>query len=185
MKHHTFRTAVAVVLTAAACSLTACAAGEETSSPSAGANASNAPGELQGGSDNGDKEAGSAPTTPPSPALAKPSVQQLNERLQKAFDPNVPNKEKISWIQAAEQDPYLVANLVEAAKKQNVKVEVISVGDPKDGRLKADAKVTIDGTPVDSAFIQFVSEGGEWKVDHTFACNIVKSAKIESAACQE
>ncbi|MGO4613444.1 hypothetical protein AB4305_04675 [Nocardia sp. 2YAB30] len=185
MKHRTFRAAVAVVLTAAACSLSACASNDDSPSPSTSANASNTPGELQGGSDNGEKETGSAPTTPSSPALAKPSVQQLNERLQKAFDPNVPNKEKISWIQAAEQDPYLVANLVDAAKKQNVKVEVTNVGDPKDGKLKADAKVTIDGTPVDNAFIQFVSEGGEWKVDHTFACNIVKSAKIESAACQE
>ncbi|AFU04003.1 MULTISPECIES: hypothetical protein [Nocardia] len=188
MKHRTFRTAVAVVLTAAACTLTACASGNDDkkdASPSTSANADTQPGELQGGSDKGEKETGSAPTTPSSPALAKPSVQQLNDRLTKAFDPAVPNKEKISWIQAAEQDPYLVANLVDAAKKQDVKVEVTNVQEPQDGKVKADAKVTIGGSPVDNAFISFVSEGGEWKVDHTFACNIVKSAKIESAACQE
>lgn len=186
VKHRTFRTAVAVVLTAAACTLTACASGDkESSSPSITANADTKPGELQGGSDKGDKETGSAPTTPSSPALAKPSTQQLNDRLAKAFDPNVPNKEKISWIQAAEQDPYLVANLVDAAKKQGVKVEITKVNDPTDGKLKADAKVTINGSPVDDAFVSFVSEGGEWKVDHTFACNIVKSAKIDSAACEE
>ncbi|MFC9438905.1 hypothetical protein [Nocardia sp. NPDC057030] len=186
MKHRTFRTAVAVVLAAAACTLTACASGDkESSSPSTTANADTKPGELQGGSDKGEKETGSAPTTPSSPALAKPSTQQLNDRLSKAFDPNVPNKEKISWIQAAEQDPYLVANLVDAAKKQGVKVEITKVNDPADGKLKADAKVTINGSPVDGAFVSFVSEGGEWKVDHTFACNIVKSAKIESAACEE
>lgn len=186
VKHRTVRTAVAVVLTAAACTLTACASGDkESSSPSTTANADTKPGELQGGSDKGDKETGSAPTTPSSPALAKPSTQQLNDRLTKAFDPNVPNKEKISWIQAAEQDPYLVANLVDAAKKQGVKVEITKVNDPTDGKLKADAKVTINGSPVDDAFVSFVSEGGEWKVDHTFACNIVKSAKIESAACEE
>ncbi|WP_069160267.1 hypothetical protein [Nocardia altamirensis] len=187
MKHRTFRTAVAVVLTAAACTLTACASGDDkkTDSPSSTAKADTAPGELQGGSDKGEKETGAVPTTPSSPSLAKPSVEQLNERLSKAFDPAVPNKEKISWIQAAEQDPYLVANLVDAAKKQDVKVKVTKVGDPADGKLKADADVTIAGTPVQNAFISFVSEGGEWKVDHTFACNIVKSAKIESAACQE
>ncbi|MGQ4614850.1 hypothetical protein [Nocardia sp. R7R-8] len=185
MKHRTFRTTVAVVLTALACSSTACASNNESSSTSTSPDPGHAAGELEGGSNKGDKEAGSAPTTPSSPALPKPTAQQLNERLQKAFDPNVPNTEKISWIQAAEQDPYLVANLVDAAKKQKVAVEVTNVGDPKDGKLKADAKVTIDGTPVDNAFIQFVSEGGQWKVDHTFACNIVKSAKIESAACQE
>ncbi|WP_194834848.1 hypothetical protein [Nocardia sp. XZ_19_369] len=186
MKHRTFRTAVALALTAAACTLTACASGDkDSSSPSTTANAAKEAGELQGGSDKGEKETGSAPTTPSSPVLAKPSTQQLNDRLTKAFDPNVPNQEKISWIQAAEQDPYLVANLVDAAKKQGVQVEITKVGEPADGKLKADAKVTINGTPVDDAFVSFVSEGGEWKVDHTFACNIVKSAKIESAACQE
>ncbi len=186
VKHRTFRTAVALALTAAACTLTACASGDkDSSSPSTTANAAKEAGELQGGSDKGEKETGSAPTTPSSPVLAKPSTQQLNDRLTKAFDPNVPNQEKISWIQAAEQDPYLVANLVDAAKKQGVQVEITKVGEPADGKLKADAKVTINGTPVDDAFVSFVSEGGEWKVDHTFACNIVKSAKIESAACQE
>ncbi|CAM4407270.1 hypothetical protein NONI108955_25575 [Nocardia ninae] len=186
MKHRTFRTAVAIVLTAAAATLTACASGDkESATPSTTADAAKEAGELQGGSDKGEKETGSAPTTPSSPVLAKPSTQQLNDRLTKAFDPNVPNQEKISWIQAAEQDPYLVANLVDAAKKQGVQVEITKVGEPADGKLKADAKVTINGTPVDDAFVSFVSEGGEWKVDHTFACNIVKSAKIESAACQE
>ncbi|WP_433574765.1 hypothetical protein [Nocardia brasiliensis] len=112
-------------------------------------------------------------------------MQQLNDRLTKAFDPAVPNKEKISWIQAAEQDPYLVANLVDAAKKQDVEVEVTNVQEPQDGKVKADAKVTIGGSPVDDAFISFVSEGGEWKVDRAFACTIVTSANIDTAACQE
>ncbi|MGX1779407.1 hypothetical protein ACWIGW_45370 [Nocardia brasiliensis] len=174
------------MLTVAACVLTACASGSDGKEDDAtGSSEGRRAGELQGGIFGEGSRAGVAPSTPSSPALAKPSVQQLNDRLTKAFDPAVPNKEKISWIQAAEQDPYLVANLVDAAEKQDVEVEVTNVQEPQDGKMKADAKVTIGGSPVDNTFISFVSEGGEWKVDHAFACEIITGALIESAACQD
>lgn len=188
MNKRTFRGIVAVVLSAAALTLgTACSTSDEGSkSPStSAAQKSKDGGDPQGGMDKGDKETGSEPTSAAPPALAKPSVADLNTRLKKAFDPAVDNKEKLSWIQNAEQDPYLVQNLVEAAKKNKVTIEVTNVQEPKDGKLKADAKVTIDGKPVENASIDFIAEGTEWKVANTFACSIVKSAKIESAACQE
>ncbi|MFC8046609.1 hypothetical protein [Nocardia sp. NPDC057353] len=185
---HPFRTAVAVLVTTAACTLAVgcSSAGDDadsgTAAPTATRDADAA--EAQGGSDVGSKQTGSAPTTPSAPALAKPSVAELNDRLTKAFDPAVPNAEKISWIQNAEQDPYLVQNLVAAAERENVTVQVTNVQDPVDGKVKADADVSIGGTPVQNAFIEFVSEGGQWKVSNTFACNVVKSAEIESAACE-
>ena len=104
--------------------------------------------------------------------------------VRRRVDPSVDNKEKISWVQDAERDPELVNKLVDAAKAQNVKVEITGVQEPKDGKLKADAKVTINGEPVQNAFVEFVAEGDQWKVSHQFTCNIVKSAKLDSAACQ-
>ncbi|WP_225726441.1 MULTISPECIES: hypothetical protein [unclassified Nocardia] len=186
MKHRTFRTAVAVVLGAAAlCFGAACSTSDNSATTTSSAKPSGA-GDVQGGSDKGDKATGVAPTTPAPPNLDTPTVQQLNDRISKAFDSSIDNKEKISWIQAAEQDPYLVQNLVEAAKKNKVKVTVTKVNPPQDGKLKADADVTIDGKPLEGgSFIEFIAEGKEWKVSHVFACNIVKTAKIESAACQE
>ncbi|MFD6104672.1 hypothetical protein ACFWFQ_18605, partial [Nocardia salmonicida] len=35
---------------------------------------------------------------------------------------------------------------------------------PVDGKLKANADVTIDGTPVKDAFVDFVAEDDSWKV---------------------
>lgn len=187
MNHRISRTALAVALGAAACTLAVgCSSATDDSSESgavASATRDADAGEAQGGSENGTKQTGSAPTTPASPQLAKPSVAELNDRLTKAFDPAVPNDEKISWIQAAEQDPYLVQNLVAAAERENVTVSVTNVQDPQNGVVKADADVTIGGEPVQDAFIEFVSEGGQWKVSNTFACNVVKAAQIESAAC--
>ncbi|WP_067656154.1 hypothetical protein [Nocardia harenae] len=183
-----FRTAAAVLLTTAACTLAVGCSGssDETSSdgtvPTATRDAD--AGDAQGGSNNGAKQTGSAPSTKAEPAPAKPTVAELNDRLTRAFDPAVPNAEKISWIQNAEQDPYLVQNLVAAAERENVTVNVTNVQEPAGGKVKADADVTIGGTPVQNAFIEFVAEGGQWKVSNTFACNVVKSAGIESAACE-
>ncbi|MFC8532094.1 hypothetical protein [Nocardia sp. NPDC057227] len=185
---HPFRTAVAVLMTTAACTLAVgcSSSSDDKASDSTVATATRDAdaGQAQGGSDNGTKVTGAAPTTAAAPALAKPTVAELNDRLTKAFDPAVPNAEKTSWIQNAEQDPYLVQNLVAAAERENVTVKVTNVQEPAGGKVKADADVSIGGTPVQNAFIEFVSEGGQWKVSNTFACNVVKSAKIESAACE-
>ncbi|MFI9510188.1 hypothetical protein [Nocardia sp. NPDC052566] len=186
MKQRSFRTVAAVMIAAAALALGACSTSDSKSDAKASTTtsaAAKAADTFEDGNKDGKAE-GEAPSKTPAPDLPKPTVQQLNDKLTKAFDPSIDGKEKISWIENAERDPLLVEKLVDAAKKNKVKVEVTKVGDPKDGKLKADAKVTIDGSPVDNATIDFVAEGDQWKVANQFACSIVKSAKLDSAACQ-
>ncbi|MFI6866959.1 hypothetical protein [Nocardia sp. NPDC050406] len=182
MKHTIFRATAAVALAASAFGLVACGS-SETSTEATTTSAAPA-GEFDGGTEGEDKVSGSEPTTPSVPNLPKPTVQELNDKITKAFDPSIDAKTKISWIEDAAQDPQLVDKLVDAAKKNDVKVEIVNVPDPVDGVVKADAKVTIGGSPVDNATVSFKAEGNEWKVDHVFACSIVKAAKLDSAACQ-
>ncbi|MGW8651131.1 hypothetical protein ACWGMO_17220, partial [Nocardia salmonicida] len=118
------------------------------------------------------------------PNLPKPTAAELNSRLTKALAGQLTGEEKKTYIEDADQDPMLVDKFVEAAKQNNVKVAITTVGEPVDGKLKANADVTIDGTPVKDAFVDFVAEDDSWKVSHVFACNIVKSAQLDSAACQ-
>lgn len=186
MKHRPFRAAAAIVAAVAALTLTACGSDDkkDEASPSGSATTSQAAGAFEGGKTQEGKEEGSAPATTTAPDLPKPTVAELNDKLTKAFNPAIESKEKTGWIEDAEQDPQLAAKLVDAATKNNVKIEVTEVGDPKDGKLTAKANVTIDGNPVENATIDFVAEGDQWKVAHQFACNIVKSAKLDSAACQ-
>lgn len=183
MTHRSIRAAVAVALATAAFGLAACSSNNNSSS-SGSASTTQAAGKFEAGKNSDSAVDGSAPASTTPPNLPKPAVQLLNDRITKAFDPSVDNKEKISWVQDAERDPELVNKLVDAAKAQNVKVEITGVQEPKDGKLKADAKVTINGEPVQNAFVEFVAEGDQWKVSHQFTCNIVKSAKLDSAACQ-
>ncbi|NNH74946.1 hypothetical protein HLB23_34720 [Nocardia uniformis] len=184
MKHTIFRATVAVALAASALGLAACGSDESSTAAPDTTSAATPTGEFEGGTEGEDKVDGTDPTTPEIPDLPKPTVEELNDKLQKAFDPSIDSKTKISWIEDANQDPMLVDKLVDAAKKNDVTVKITNVPDPVDGKLKADAEVTIGGQPVENATVSFVAEENEWKVDHAFACSIVKAAKLDSAACQ-
>ncbi|WP_405138979.1 hypothetical protein [Nocardia sp. NBC_01388] len=182
MKHTIFRATAAVALAAAALGLVACSSSDK--SDSATTTSAAAPSNAFQGTTDDTKDTG-APSTSQVPNLPKPTVAELNDKLTKAFDPSIDAKTKVDWIEDAGQDPQLVAKLVDAAKKNDVKVEITNVPDPADGKIKADANVTIGGSPVNNATVSFVADGNDWKVDHNFACSIVKAAKLDSAACQD
>ncbi|MFF2082250.1 hypothetical protein ACFVVM_00645 [Nocardia sp. NPDC058176] len=181
MNIRSLKTAVAVVAAVAALGLTACSS---TDSAAEGATTTTPASEFESGKGAGAKEEGDEPPATAAPDLPKPTVEELNTRLTKALAGQLTDEEKLTYIQDADKDPDLVDKFVDAAKKNNVTVAITSVGEPAEGKLKADADVTIDGKPVQDAFVDFVAEDTDWKVSHTFACNVVKSAKLDSAACQ-
>ncbi|GGK41851.1 hypothetical protein GCM10011591_11650 [Nocardia camponoti] len=169
--------AAVATLGLAACSSTDSSTGTETSAKPAG-------GQFETGDKAPVKEEGVEPVATPAPNLPKPTAEELNARLNKALAGLLTGDEKKTYIEDADKDPMLVDKFVDAAKKNNVKAAITNVPDAKDGKIRAGADVTIDGSPVKDAFVDFVADGDSWKVSHTFACNIVKSAKLDSAACQ-
>lgn len=183
MKIRPFRVVAAVTMAAAALTFTACSSTEESSTDAA-ATSTEAAAEFESGKTQDGREEGKAPTTTAAPNLPKPTVEELNDKLTRALDGAVSEDEKLAFIEDAEQDPQLVDKLVEAAKKNEVTVKITNVGQPAEGKVKADAEVTIAGSPVENASVDFVAEGDQWKIAHDFACNIVKSAELDSAACQ-
>ncbi|MEV0246129.1 hypothetical protein AB0H76_06010 [Nocardia sp. NPDC050712] len=183
MKLRSIRAAVAIAAAASVLTLGAC--GSDSGDSAAPSATPTTAGQFEEGTKAGEAvEAEGELTTTPPPNLPKPTAAELNEKINKAFDSSVGEQEKISWVQDAEKDPQLVDKLVDAAKKNKVKVEITGVQEPKDGKLKADANVTIDGAPVENAFVEFVAETEGWKVSNQFTCNIVRAAKLDSAACQ-
>ncbi|MEV6661328.1 hypothetical protein [Nocardia fluminea] len=177
------KTAAVLVAIVAALGLSACGSGADSTSTSTGTTTSQG-GAFETGDAKSGKEEGGEPAATTVPDLPKPTAAELNARLNKALAGQLTGDEKKTYIEDADQDPMLVDKFVEAAKQNNVKVAITTVGDPTDGKLKANADVTIDGTPVKDAFVDFVAEDDSWKVSHVFACNIVKSAQLDSAACQ-
>ncbi|MET7769943.1 hypothetical protein [Nocardia sp. NPDC005366] len=182
MKLRSVRAAVALLTVVAGFGLGACSS-DDAATTSASATTSTAGNFESGKSQDGLIEGEAPPSTTP-PNLPKPTAEELNTRITRAFDPTVGSEEKTAWVQDAERDPQLVDKLVKAAELNNVKVAITGVQEPKDGKLKADADVTIDGKPVQDAFIEFVAQDDQWKVSNQFTCNIVRTAKLDSAACQ-
>ncbi|MFC6012678.1 hypothetical protein [Nocardia lasii] len=181
MNNRMFKTAVAVLAATAALGLSACSSADETSSaPTTTAGSGFEDGKKVEGTQDGD-----APMTTTVPNLPAPTVEELNARLTKAMAGQLTTEEKASFIEDAERDPDLVDKFVEAAKTNKVEAEITAVEAPVDGKLKAPADVTIDGEPVQGATVEFVASEGGWRVSHVFTCNIVKSAKLDSAACQD
>ncbi|MFJ4650084.1 hypothetical protein ACIP5Y_02300 [Nocardia sp. NPDC088792] len=185
MKHTIFRATAAVLLATSAFGLVACGKSDDSAKSSTTTSAAAPAGNFQGDTNGDAKITGAAPSTTAVPNLPKPTVDELNDKVTKAFDPSIDSKTKTSWIEDAGQDPELAAKLVDAAKKNNVQIKITNVQDPVDGKVKADADVTIDGSPVNNATVSFVADGTEWKIDHNYACSIVKAAKLDSAACQD
>ncbi len=177
------KTAVAVLAAVAAFGLTACGSSDDTAG-SAGATTTAAGDAFETGDTAPGKEEGAEPAATTPPDLPKPTADELNARLNKALAGQLTKDEKKTYIEDADQDPMLVDKFVDAAKTNNVTVTITSVGEPANGKLRAEADVTIDGSPVEDAFVEFVAEDDSWKVSHVFACNVVKSAKLDTAACQ-
>ncbi|MFC4374404.1 hypothetical protein ACFO5K_09835, partial [Nocardia halotolerans] len=48
-----------------------------------------------------------------------PTVEQLNEQLNTALDPSIPNEEKLDFVQGGEADPELPNRLAQAAQDAN------------------------------------------------------------------
>lgn len=182
MKIEPFRVVAFTLLATTTLGMTACSKPE--SSPGAPAT-TQATGAFGTGTDKDGKEQGKAPAMTTPPNLPKPTVADLNDKIHRALDSQVSEQEKLTWIEDAQQDPQLVDKLVAAAKQKNVQVTITNVGDPANGKLKADANVTIDGSPVNNASVDFVAKDNQWQIAHDFACNIVKSAQLNSAACQD
>lgn len=181
MNTRTLKTAITAIAAIAALGLSACSSTDDAAD---GATTSTAAAAFESGEGSGAKEEGEEPPATTPPDLPAPTAEELNARLNKALAGRLTDEEKLTYIQDADKDPDLVDKFVDAAEKNKVTVTITKVGEPVAGQLQADAEVTIDGEPVEDAFVDFVAEDTDWKVSNTFACNIVKSAQLDSAACQ-
>ncbi len=112
-----------------------------------------------------------------------PSIDELNAMLQKGLDPTVPASEKVDMIQGSEADPELINRVADAAQKAEVTVTVIGVTDLGSGSATADVNLTIKGQP-GPAVVPLVAENGTWKLEKSWACDIVTNmGQMQSPAC--
>ncbi|AJI79306.1 nuclear transport factor 2 family protein [Corynebacterium singulare] len=105
-----------------------------------------------------------------------PSVEELNEILTKASDPNVPQEEKIQLVQGSETAPELFDVMSQSQAESGATFEVVAPVIP--GLVPDSALATVhintpDGQQQTADQVEFINEGGTWKLSKTWACVLV------------
>lgn len=105
-----------------------------------------------------------------------PSVEQLNEILAKASDPNVPQEEKVQLVQGSESAPELFDVMSQSQAESGATFEVVAPVIP--GLVPDSALATIhintpDGQQQTADQVEFINDGGTWKLSQTWACVLV------------
>ena len=105
-----------------------------------------------------------------------PSVEQLNEILAKASDPNVPQEEKVQLVQGSETAPELFDVMSQSQAESGATFEVVAPVIP--GLVPDSALATVhintpDGQQQTADQVEFINDGGTWKLSQTWACVLV------------
>ncbi|MFT4201192.1 MAG: hypothetical protein QM634_10725 [Gordonia sp. (in: high G+C Gram-positive bacteria)] len=114
-----------------------------------------------------------------------PKIAVLNEMLQMALDPSVPNSEKTKLVEGSERDPGVFDKLVQARKENpdatyKIFPPVIPAG-PRKATVKVQVKIGDNPPAKAEAGIVFV--GGRWKLARSTVCPLVTGNNVRTAMC--
>lgn len=116
-----------------------------------------------------------------------PSVDALNEMLQKALDPDIKPADKVELVEGSEVDPDLFKELVKA-KKDNPDV-TYEIKRPilKDGpkRAKVKVEVKLPDNPPTKIDASIVFDNGRWKLSKQTVCPLLEQADVSSPLCTD
>lgn len=115
----------------------------------------------------------------------KPSVEVLNEMLEKALDPNIKPADKVDLVEGAEADPELFNELVKVAKENPDVTYVIQKPIRSNGPKRATFKVmvTIPGNQPAPIAASIVYDDGRWKLSKETVCPLLAQGDVETPLC--
>lgn len=108
--------------------------------------------------------------------VALPSVDELNDVLKRAADPNLPLDERMQTIQGGEQVPELFDVMTQSQQESGAKFQVVDpvLPDFEPNQVLASVNLTVPGEePTLINDVNFVFEDGHWKLSQRWACNLV------------
>lgn len=117
-----------------------------------------------------------AATTQAAPAADLPTVEELNGVLQRAADPNLPIEERMQTVQGGEQVPELFDVMTQSQQESGANFQVVPpvLPDFEPNQVLAAVNLTAPGEePTLINDVNFVFEGGHWKLSQRWACNLI------------
>lgn len=132
-----------------------------------------------GGDEESTTESSSAaPTSSSQAAPAGPTAADLQGILQRAVDPNVPTDQKLNTVVDGEQAPELFEAMTRASQDARAQLEVKEPVLPSalPGIYTASVNLIMpDREPQLISGVEFVDQGGEYKLDRKWACDLVSN----------
>lgn len=108
--------------------------------------------------------------------VALPSVDELNDVLKHAADPNLPLDQRMQTIQGGEQVPELFDVMTQSQQESGAKFQVVDpvLPDFEPNQVLASVNLTVPGEePTLINDVNFVFEDGHWKLSQRWACNLI------------
>ncbi|WP_426707311.1 hypothetical protein ACEN2D_09560 [Corynebacterium auriscanis] len=132
----------------------------------------------------GDKESTdstSSSTAAPSSSAPKkdtPTAAELTNTLNRAVDPNLPPEQKTDTVVGGEKAPQLFTALTKSKQQSKAQLKVVDPVLPSltPGNVSATVSLTLpQQQPNNITGVEFVNEGGKWKLDQKWACTLVEN----------
>ncbi|MGY0500970.1 hypothetical protein ACWZHB_20990 [Nocardia sp. FBN12] len=113
-----------------------------------------------------------------------PSAEDIGRLMQRLLDTTVSNAEKLELIQGIGSDPELPNRVADAPRQGGATIAITITGTriAPPGML-ADGTASINNSPPQPVIVNFVAEGGKWKVEKAWYCQIAFSFMVTSPAC--
>ena len=144
-----------------------------------------AAGLVVGGCGGGSHSAGPATVAAePQSASRAPSADLLNSMIARALDPSVPAKDKLVLVQGASAaDAPMFDELVRLRTEHpDLTWQITNVHLVRQGRAVANASSLVNGTNQQGE-VQLVFDGGRWKLDGEYACELLKQFGRTAPSC--
>ncbi|MEE4023157.1 hypothetical protein V1Y59_08720 [Gordonia sp. PKS22-38] len=117
----------------------------------------------------------------------RPSVATLNQMLEEALDPDIPNSEKTELVEGSAADPAIFDELVKAQQDNpDVTYEIFPPVIPA-GPNKASVKVQVKlpDNPPTTLDASIVYTDGRWKLSRDTVCPLITANNVQTPMCTE
>ncbi len=113
-----------------------------------------------------------------------PRAEEIGLLMRRLLDTTVSNAEKLELIQGIESDPELPNRVADAPRQggATISITITSTRTAPPGML-ADGTASINNGPPYPLIVNFVADGGKWKVEKAWYCQIAFSFMVASPAC--
>lgn len=112
-----------------------------------------------------------------------PTEQQVSDRIKVLVDTRVPLDQRVNSVQGAERDPQILNRLASILTDAHYNVAIHNIDNYCNGQASANSLVTFKGETNEMQIPLTVADN-QWKLNNSWACDLMANASISSPMCE-